>query len=97
MTKFTRWKSGTFFISQCTVKYICAKNGVFPSKSFHCDDAKRNLDQRPSGKKNDPDGPAEKTNKKVQGRETIRILVEILTLGLVKILNLKSFGMLMFG
>ena len=50
---------------------IFAKNGVFPSKSFHGDDAKRKLDERPSSKKNDPDGPAEKTNKKVQGRETI--------------------------
>ena len=76
---------------------IFAKNGVFPSKSFHGDEAKRKLHERLFSKKNDPDGPAEKTNKKVQGRETIRILVEILTLGLVKILNLKSFGMLMFG
>ena len=45
---------------------IFAKNGVFPSKSFHGDDAKRKLDERPSSKKNDPDGPAEKTNKRVQ-------------------------------
>ena len=42
----------------------------FP-QSFHCDDAKRKLDERPSSKKNDPDRAAEKTNKRVQVRETI--------------------------
>ena len=61
------WKSGT--LAFLDVRLHLCKNGVFPSKSFHGDDAKRKLDERPSSKKNDPDGPAEKTNKRVQSRE----------------------------
>ena len=78
------------FISQCTVKYVCAKNGVFPSKSFHGDDAKRKLDERPSSKKNDPDGPAEKTNKRVQSREPSQSRVTKIAASLLFTKNVKA-------
>ena len=78
------------FISQLTVKYVYAKNGVFPSKSFHGDDAKRKLDERPSSKKNDPDGPAEKTNKRVQSREPSQSRVTKIAASLLFTKNVKA-------
>ena len=69
---------------------IFAKNGVFPSKSFHGDDAKRKLDGRPSSKKNDPDGPAEKTNKRVQSREPSQSRVTKIAASLLFTKNVKA-------
>ena len=88
--KVNTMKIRHFFISQCTGKYVCAKNGVFPSKSFHGDDTKRNLDQRPSSKKNDPDGPAEKTNKRVQSREPSQSRVTKIAASLLFTKNVKA-------
>ena len=69
---------------------IFAKDGVFPSKSFHGDDAKRKLDERPSSKKNDPDGPVEKTNKRVQSREPSQSRVTKIAASLLFTKNVKA-------
>ena len=69
---------------------IFAKNGVFPSKSVHGEEAKRKIDERPSSKKNDPDGPAEKTNKRVQSREPSQSRVTKIAASLLFTKNVKA-------
>ena len=63
------WKSGT--LAFLDVRLHLCKKWCLSLKVFIVMTQKENLMKDCLARKNDPDGTAEKTNKRVQGRETI--------------------------